>query len=462
MNDLRKLPWWVVALISIGALILGFVVVRGLLLSMQFGLWIIADSLAEELAIYIPLNHGFLKSITFIIFVALIPLSTLVISLNRRNRKTGIILGGIGLAGFYAVIGYASSNYVIDPISGDSRKCYTIFNGKLTLHDLVPGRERQFDPETGKECRPVTPVIAARLRQYESAIIPNRIRDDVSPEPDMFDRTLGSPLVWYYRWEDGRLELFDNEGFHPETAIPLQPITPDVVREWRAYRARVLGEQKKAEEENRRQEQERLEQERLALLEQQRDDEQRRQVGDDCDRFAGNVFDRNRNQMFPGVPYQLLAVNAGSAVAACEKSVQQFPTIARFRYQLGRALHATGSMQAKNIMTSLVQENYPAAFDNLGWLLIREGKNSQAVGVFRAGAELGNAEAMVSLAGILMEGKWVEKSYQEAMYWFKMAAEKGHPQAKEIVLKYEEQKRVGNLVLGLFGSVVMDVLKKRQ
>jgi hypothetical protein len=460
MTEWRKLPWWIIALILLGALVGAFLLLRGLWLSFQFGLWSIAESLAQELAIYIPLNQGYLTALTFFLFVALIPLATLVLSLKKRNRMAGVMAGGLGLAIFYAVIGYASSSFLVDPLSGAPTKCYSIFNGKITYRDLVPGQERRFDPETGRPCVPITPEIAGKLKLYEYSIVPNRIPEDVAVEPDMFDRALGTPLVWYYRSADGAVELFDNEGFHPETSVPLKPVTLDVIQEWRAQRARLLDEKKKSEAERQRNEELRREQERQALIDQQRQESERRQAADDCDRLAGNVFDGNRNRQFPGVPYQLLAVNASAAVKACQFASGQYSTVLRYRYQLGRALQATGSPEARQVMTGLVQTNYPAAFDNLGWLLIREKRVDQAIGLFQQGSRLGNAEAMVSLAGFLLEGKWVEKNEQEAMRLLSSAAALGHAQAQQAVTKYEERKKMGALMLGVVGSALLEILKK--
>lgn len=471
MEDGRKLPWWVLGLVLVGSLVLGIVIVRGLWLSFQFGLWSLADSLAKELAKYIPLNQGYLTALTLVFFVALIPLTALVLSFSKKNRKVAVIAGSLGLAVFYAVIGYASSGFKINPISGAPAKCYSLFNGKVTYHDLVPGQERQFDPETGRPCIAITPEIAVKLSRFEHAIVPQRIPADIDVEPDMFDRALGTPLVWYFRSADGVIELFDNEGFHPDTSVALLPVTSEVVEIWREHRRRLLAARKKAEEEREREEQalrdrrqkaEELqrEQEQQARIEQQRLEKERLAAGNDCDRLAGNAFDRDRNPQFPGVPYQLLAVNAAAAVKSCQVASEQSPGTVRYRYQLGRSLQATGSPQAKSVMGSLVQDNYPAAFDNLGWLLVRERKASQAIGLFRHGAALGNAEAMVSLAGFLIEGKWVQKNEREAIRLLTSAAELGHPQAVEAVAKYEEQKRMGALGMAIFGTILLEALKR--
>ena len=470
MGNWRELSVWQRALWLLGALAVSFLVLVGMRLFFQYSLWSIADSLASELAIYVPMNHGFLRATTLLLFVGLIPLGAIVVSLNRRRWKAGLFVGGITLAAFYAVIGFASTGFKINPISGAPTKCYSLFNGKVIYHELVDGLERQYDPATGRRCNPVTPEVAVKLSLYEHAVVPNRIPDSV--EPDMFDRTLGTPLVWYFLADDGTIELFDNEGFHPETSISLLPITPEVARVWRAQRdqrllagKKALADQERLERLRREEiaafEKEKKEQERLAILEQERQKKLSEEYGGDCDRLAGNSFDRHRNPQFPGVSFQLLALSAEMATSACRAAGDANPSVARYQYQLARSHQAVGSQEAKPILRRLVQSNYSAAFDNLGWLLVREGQIPQAVELFRHGADLGSAEAMVSLAGFMSEGKWVRRDDREAMRLLAAAAEQGHPAAREAVDKYEEQRRIGQIGGALIGTIIGEMLRNK-
>lgn len=40
------------------------------------------------------------------------------------------------------------------------------------------------------------------------------------------------PIVWYSK-EDGKIELFNQSGFHPETEKPLKPITNYIIHKYR-------------------------------------------------------------------------------------------------------------------------------------------------------------------------------------------------------------------------------------
>jgi hypothetical protein len=70
-----------------------------------------------------------------------------------------------------------------------------------------------IDPETGRECRPLTPQIVEKNEEYRSGHRPKQI---TSNNPTFFDATTGEPVVWYFKNDRGQIELFDLMGFHPQ------------------------------------------------------------------------------------------------------------------------------------------------------------------------------------------------------------------------------------------------------
>jgi TPR repeat protein len=90
----------------------------------------------------------------------------------------------------------------------------------------------------------------------------------------------------------------------------------------------------------------------------------------------------------------------------------------------------------------LVKAGYPAAFDNLGWLLITEKNNySQAVRMFQRGVELGDPDSMVSLAEMLDQGLVVPRnSHETKMELYARAARLGHAGAEQ-ALREADKKR---------------------
>lgn len=143
-------------------------------------------------------------------------------SLRAVRRKVGrVLLFAIALA-LPTALWYATRHQ-------QEGRCYVITSKGVRY--LI---NKEFDSETGRRCKPVTPDLLERLRAYEDGARPRKIEgDDVT----FFDTRTGEPIVWYFRFQDGRIDLFDLMGNHPETAGELLPVNSEAVEAWKAYRA---------------------------------------------------------------------------------------------------------------------------------------------------------------------------------------------------------------------------------
>ena len=62
-------------------------------------------------------------------------------------------------------------------------------------------------------------------------------------EPSQFfDPVTGDPLIWYYEGPDGRIEFFDERGFHPRYAKPLLPVTPEIAQKYESSHPKISEE----------------------------------------------------------------------------------------------------------------------------------------------------------------------------------------------------------------------------
>ncbi len=116
-----------------------------------------------------------------------------------------------------------------------------------------------------------------------------------------------------------------------------------------------------------------------------------------CDRLAADPEDRDRalesGKPVAGVP-DVADIDGPRAVTACLKALGDFPGVARFRFQLGRAYVAA--------------KNYDSAFEQL-----------------RIAAEEGHAVAQNDLGSLYFNGLGVEKDQQTAVEWFERAGAAG-------------------------------------
>ena len=152
-------------------------------------------------------------------------------------------------------------------------------------------------------------------------------------------------------------------------------------------------------------------------------------AGDRCDQLAANPTDPRKPITTPGVPYNSLREQADEAIRVCQQAMASAPDELRYRYQLGRALQFSDRARAFAIHRELARRGYAAAFDNLGWIYFADRSDPQeAVRQFIAGAQAGDADAMVSLGEMIERGHYTPPHATDAkLFLFKRAAELGHP-----------------------------------
>jgi TPR repeat protein len=138
----------------------------------------------------------------------------------------------------------------------------------------------------------------------------------------------------------------------------------------------------------------------------------------------------------------LLKTQANEAIEICEKAVQQYPDELRFQYQFARALQFKDRKRALQLQQKLVNLRYPAAHDNLGWLIISEQKNfEEGVKWFRRGVQLGDSDSMVSLAEMIDRGRTVPMNSAETkIALYERAARLGHSGASQ-ALQIEQKMK---------------------
>jgi len=357
-------------------------------------------------------------------------------------------------------------------------------DGTIEIFDLMG-----FHPDTGEDLQPITrEVVEAwkvqnadrRRREAEKLRRPPQRIDD-SEGFAFFDARTGEPRVWYWRSSNGEYEFYDNRGFHPRTGEPLAIITPQAIAAWKqeleTAEKRRKDEQFRREKEQ-RERAEREERDRQSALEQQRlkeadlaaAQERERQAATLCDQLAANPTDPRKPTDIVGVRYDDLKTNATAAMEVCSLAVKNFPTEQRYRYQYARAFQINEPEKALDLHKRLVRDNYPASFDNVGWLLIKIHKDIQgAIRYFKEGARLGDPDSMVSLAELIDKKYLLENDATAARFTLlSRAAELGHPGAQLAVEKErvrfqqlqqerEFQRQQQQLMLQLFGTILRNV-----
>jgi hypothetical protein len=260
-------------------------------------------------------------------------------------------------------------------------------NGSIELFSLMG-----FHPDTGDELLPVTKEVVASWKDQTTAKPMPRVPQRVDPKTFVFfDQITGESRAWYWRGSDGQHEFYDGPGFHPRTGDPLAVLTKDLLTKYERDAADQAKKQadaaaaaKKIEDDAAVKKSDELK--KLSQSEQR------------CDLLAANPNDQNR--VGEGVQFDALKGQANEAVEICDVAVKQNPKEPRLQYQLARALQFSDRKRAFVLLQALVSIRYPAAFDNIGWIVVAENPQ-EAVNYFRRGVDLGDSDSMLSLAEMI-------------------------------------------------------------
>jgi TPR repeat protein len=127
-------------------------------------------------------------------------------------------------------------------------------------------------------------------------------------------------------------------------------------------------------------------------------------------------------------------INADAGIAACTEAVQQYPAIARYKYQLGRA-----KLAARDVSGALAQFNEAAeaghtrAFYQLGYMaqrgLGRAQDLAEANKLFKAASDLGDPYGMLAYGRNLAKGRGVTQDVAEGIRLLNKSVEIGHTYA---------------------------------
>ena len=470
------------------AFLAGAVVVLAIVLFWLFNeifYYLLAKSYVDELSQAYNLNKGFTKALVWASFAAVVFFAGCTFSFSKRKRTAGYVGILALLIGHGVLMGKRDAIY---DTSGKTEKCYVLKRDGITILNHVG-----IDPDTGRECKLLTPQMAEKYNAYKDGKRPQIIND---VKPTFFDPVSGEPVVWFAKDSAGHIELFDLMGFHPQSGEELKPVDREIVSEWSKQSSQVVrrvpnrildpnkygffdpltgnskiwfwvsdagdyefydgpgfhptsGDALKlASRETivawKQSVQVAVDKARAAqiahqaaidaknIADQRAIDEaqKQQQAGLDCDHFAANPTDALK--MADGVTFDALRFQADAAFDACSRATKLFPTELRYQYQLGRAAQFKDKKKAFELFTALTNAGYAAAFDNLGGMYQDKSDIGTATKLFLKGAKLGDADSMVSLAALIEKGYYTPADASNVrLALLKKAGELGHAGAQQ-------------------------------
>jgi TPR repeat protein len=151
----------------------------------------------------------------------------------------------------------------------------------------------------------------------------------------------------------------------------------------------------------------------------------------DCDKYGASDLDAQRKAT--GISFYRL--DPALAIPACEDAVRQYPTSARFLFQLGRAyLKANNFAAALEKFRKAADQNHALAQFDVGFMYesgrgVRR-NDQEAVIWLRRAAEQGLATAQQNLAMMYQDGRGVQRDDQQAVVWLRKAADQNDVMAQ--------------------------------
>ncbi|WP_206075327.1 caspase family protein [Mesorhizobium tamadayense] len=147
---------------------------------------------------------------------------------------------------------------------------------------------------------------------------------------------------------------------------------------------------------------------------------------DPCDQAAGEPLD------LQGVaPGRLTNEIGGGAVEACEAAVRAYPDVARFHYELGRALLASGKIdEAGKAIQDAADKGHVRAVFELGNIASGTGTDpTKANGLYSQASDRGDPYAMAAWGRALFNGLGVQRDTAKGLDLLLKAAAMGHVNA---------------------------------
>lgn len=366
-----------------------------------------------------------------------------------------------------------------DPISGKPRVWYwKVRDGQYEFFD-APG----FHPKMGEPLALADKAFVADYKR-EQEEQENRLRAEMKAREDRLRAEAEAKALRERQEADRRADELRRHAEEQRRLAEEQKRQAEAAEKLRREQAEAAEKQRRdlaeAAEKQRREQAEAAERQRREQAEREAEQRRRdleireaeRRAGDRCDELAGNPTDRRRKGA--GVPYEILKLRPQDAIDACTKAVDVNPNEVRYQYQLARAVQMIDKARAFDLQKRVAAQQYPAAFDNLGWLYVSVAKNkAEAVRQFRTGAQLGDPDCMVSLAEMIdQKSYFVADPLREKIDLYKRAAETGHPAAQRALevemANFQQQQQqlmtqqqIQQQMIGLFGAALIGAMNKK-
>lgn len=208
----------------IAAIVLALLIIIGILVSGKFWGWLILfPYLGNKVQEWLGIGYWESRAISIPIAMIIIFYLPWLFSMKKTRRTRALItIASVGTA-LCIGMSFAYMDRNFDP-QGKAVKCVTRnVWGQIVETSCGPA----YDSISGEPVMPMTPTYARELEIAKGG--PPKFKRAILDDNTRFFSTKGDPLLWYYKYPDGRLEFFLEPGMHPVRNIPLLPVNRKTV-----------------------------------------------------------------------------------------------------------------------------------------------------------------------------------------------------------------------------------------
>jgi len=220
INGANKFLFWIIAILICLILIIGLFLYGNI-----FAFFLLFDSIVKIISTRVNIDIWIARIITILLGLIFINfVSPSIFSLNSKKRKLGFgIMGLIFILIFFGAY-FVNRNFIFDS-DGSPKKCIAWNPIDKCYDDDIPCNWK-VHPKYGTEV-----ILCSKKMIMMNSAVKNRLGRfrRITPNRNLrFFTPDGSPLIWYYQRNDGKLELFDNMGVHPQLQVALMPINRNI------------------------------------------------------------------------------------------------------------------------------------------------------------------------------------------------------------------------------------------
>ena len=171
----------------------------------------------------LSINKWLIGLISFLVSCATFYIYINIFSFKAEKRRNGIIVFIIGFIILSLLMYFQTKDFIYGKDGQPLKCCALNLEGKYEIVDDCDQKVHNISGEPVIKC---TKSILKGIKNIKESQVKRIQSNNIS----QFFSKNGKPRVWVYERNDGKYELFNESGFHPELGYKLEPINTEIAK----------------------------------------------------------------------------------------------------------------------------------------------------------------------------------------------------------------------------------------